>query len=96
MSKDNTHSPASELADAIHNHDIQASIRLLEDSGGACQARNLADAASKFANANWTGDTLTYGVTVDRVTGKETLTMLQITGHTALPVVGITQGACEK
>lgn len=88
---------AQKLADTIRDQDVDASLKLLESAGDACQARAMAKEAKRTSYNDHRSLFVDYSVTEDLSAGKETLTMylMNQSNHPGLPAVGITQERCK-
>lgn len=86
--------PAEKLGHAIFDNDAQTALKLLEDAGGACQARKLAKEAGELRFRNEPSYELipSLGLAQD----KETLTLIHKSFHNAYPVVSIEQPRCKE
>lgn len=87
---------AENLAKAVVDENAETALKLLEDAGGACQARRLAKQAKLF---DLPGSTFGIDFSLSLDGNKETLTMYKETYYSAgnsEPVAGITQVRCEK
>lgn len=78
---------AVELNNAVDRGNVEAALRLLNDAGGPCKARDLAALTS-------TKGSIKYSVVENIDT--ETLTLYYTTFHKALPVAGIVQPRCKR
>jgi len=79
-----TDSAETQLFKAVKTHDVDASLRLLEATGGACKARDLARGAG-----------VRYGVAIDG--NRETLSVFEERDNWgARFVASLTQDKCKR
>lgn len=89
---------AEKLARAVQALDVEASLKLLQDAGGACQARDLAKAARAFSKSDndFTNTRPEVNFALNVHGNKETLGLYFTTLHRALPVVELEQDICKR
>jgi hypothetical protein len=90
-------SQAQELNKAVLHHDVDTSIRLLQDAGGSCQARELASAASNILDPSEPStSSFGYSISVDTASNTETLSLYcGVLSWGIFPVASLTQPECK-
>ena len=90
-----TNYSAQELANAVRDGNKDTALRLLESAGGACQTRELAQAAKLAAANDRKVGYVDFDLSVNEVLGTETLAMFRSSTNNP-PRIGITQKKCER
>ena len=81
------------LKTAVRTDDVETALKILEEAGGSCQARDLALRAVTSAKKDDSTANIYYSVNVHG--DKEGLTMYR-SGPGSLPVAGIEQDRCKR
>lgn len=83
----------SELVDALHVHDADVSLRLLDEAhraGGSCGVRDIAKAAVKL------GSNLTFSIEASPEKEVISISRNRYGYHATGPIVSLSMGRCER
>lgn len=84
------------LIEAVRDLDVDASLKLLMDAGGACQARDLASSAHQKTVKNRFLLDVNYSVEVNPANDTETLRLYLGSDQHDVEVAGIVQSRCKR